>query len=138
MKGLARSHRTLGILIHVTLSTSSSLRAEDAGRTQSVSFTTGWFGCNRRQDEAFETRLEYRVGRARRPLRGVAVARLTDDSKLFVGAGVGYQIDLARRWAVTPVFVPEYYRKGSGKDLGYSLEFRSQIELGYTLPEGPA
>jgi len=73
------------------------------------------------------------VGRARRPLRGVAVAALTDDSTLFVGAGVGYQIDLGRRWAVTPVFVPGYYRKGNGKDLGYSLEFRSQIELGYTL-----
>jgi lipid A 3-O-deacylase len=55
-----------------------------------------------------------------------------------LSAGVGYQIDLGRRWAVTPVFVPGYYRKGNGKDLGYSLEFRSQIELGYTLPEGPA
>ena len=136
MKRLATSHRTLGILILVTLSTSSSVRAADEGRTRSLSFATGWFDCNRRQDEAFETRLEYRVGRARRPLRGVAVATLTDDSSLFVGAGVGYQIDLGRRWAVTPVFVPGYYRKGNGKDLGYALEFRSQIELGYTLAGG--
>ena len=120
----------------VTLSTSSSVRAADEGRTRSLSFATGWFDCNRRQDEAFETRLEYRVGGARRPLRGVAVATLTDDSSLFVGAGVGYQIGLGRRWAVTPVFVPGYYRKGNGKDLGYSLEFRSQIELGYTLAGG--
>jgi lipid A 3-O-deacylase len=112
------------------------LRAEDEGPTQSLSFATGWFDCNRKQDEAFETRLEYRVGRARRPLRGVAVATLTDDSSLFVGAGVGYEIGLGRRWAVTPVFVPGYYRKGNGKDLGYSLEFRSQIELGYTLAGG--
>jgi hypothetical protein len=76
------------------------------------------------------------MGRASRPLRGVAVATLTDESTVFVGAGVGYQIDLGRRWAVTPVFVPGYYRKGNGKDLGYSLEFRSQIELGYTLAAG--
>ena len=32
--------------------------------------------------------------------------------------------------------MPGYYRKGNGKDLGYSLEFRSQIELGYTLAGG--
>ena len=76
------------------------------------------------------------MGSARRPLRGVAVATLTDDSSLFVGAGIGYQIGLGRRWAVTPVFVPGYYRKGNGKELGYSLEFRSQIELGYTLAGG--
>ena len=136
MKRHATSHRTLGILILVILSTSSSLRAEDAGRRQSLSFATGWFDCNRRQDPSFETRFEYRVGGARRSLRGVAVATLTDDSSLFVGAGVGYQIDLGRRWAVTPVFVPGYYRKGNGKDLGYSLEFRSQIELGYRLAGG--
>jgi hypothetical protein len=135
MKRLATLRRTLGILIIVTVSTSSSLRAEDWGRTRSLTFATGWFDCNRRQDEAFETRLEYRVG-ARRPFRGVAVATLTDDSSLFVGAGIGYQIGLGRRWAVTPVFVPGYYRKGNGKDLGYSLEFRSQIELGYTLAGG--
>ena len=60
MKRLATSHRSLGILMLVTLSTSSAVRAEDAGRTQSLSFATGWFDCNRRQDEAFETRLEYR------------------------------------------------------------------------------
>ena len=29
-----------------------------------------------------------------------------------------------------------YYRKGNGKDLGHSLEFRSQIKLGYTLAGG--
>jgi hypothetical protein len=136
MKRLLTSRRALGILVLVTLSTSSSVHAADEGWTRSLSFATGWFDCNRRQDEAFETRLEYRVGRARRPLRGVAVAALTDDSTLFVGAGVGYQIDLGRRWAVTPVFVPGYYRKGNGKDLGYSLEFRSQVELGYTLAGG--
>ena len=136
MKRLATSRCALGILILVTVSTSSSLRAEDGGRTRSVSFATGWFDFNRQRDEAFETRLEYRVGLARRPLRGVAVATLTDDSSLFVGAGVGYQIDLGRRWAVTPSFVPGYYRKGNGKDLGYPLEFRSQIELGYNLAGG--
>ncbi len=133
MKRLATSHRTLGILILVTLSTSSSVRAEDEGRRRSLSFATGWFDCNRRQDESLETRLEYRVGSARRPFRGVAVATLTDDSSLFMGAGVGYQIDLGRRWALTPSFVPGYYRKGGGKELGYALEFRSQIELGYRL-----
>jgi hypothetical protein len=135
MRRLARSRRTLGILTVLTLSASGSVGAADESMARSLSFATGWFDCNRKQDEALETRLEYRVS-PRGPFRGVAVATLTDDSALFVGAGVGYQIDLGRRWALTPVFVPGYYRKGNGKDLGYSLEFRSQIELGYTLAGG--
>jgi hypothetical protein len=135
MKRLTTTRCALGILV-VVAATSSSLRAEDGGRAGSLSFATGWFDFNRRQDPAFQTCVEYRVGRMKRPLRGVAVAMLTDDSSLFVGAGAGYRIGLGRGWAVTPTFVPGYYRKGSGKDLGYSLEFRSQFEVGYTLRGG--
>jgi hypothetical protein len=33
-------------------------------------------------------------------------------------------------------FAPGYYRAGGGKDLGYPLEFRSGIELGWRFHEG--
>ena len=32
---------------------------------------------------------------------------------------------------MTPSFIPGVYCKGSGKDLGYPLEFRSSLELAY-------
>jgi hypothetical protein len=60
MKRLLTPRRALGLLVLVTVSTSSSLRANDAGRMQSLSFAAGWFDFNRQRDEAFETRLEYR------------------------------------------------------------------------------
>jgi lipid A 3-O-deacylase len=61
---------------------------------------------------------------------------MTRDSAVFLGAGVGYDVTLGRRWVVTPTFAPGYYRKGNGKDLGYPLEFRSQLELGYQFGSG--
>jgi hypothetical protein len=63
MKRLLTPRRALGLLVLVTVSTSSSLRAKDAGRMQSLSFAAGWFDFNRQRDEAFETRLEYRWDR---------------------------------------------------------------------------
>jgi hypothetical protein len=35
-----------------------------------------------------------------------------------------------------PTFAPGYYRQGNGKDLGYPLEFRSQLELGFRFAPG--
>lgn len=84
-----------------------------------------------------EARVEYRVRRVTRPLWGIAAGTMTGDSTLFVGVGLGYELPLGRHWTLTPTFAPGYYRKGHGKDLGFPLEFRSQIELGYEFQGGP-
>ena len=36
-----------------------------------------------------------------------------------------------------PTFVPGVYRQADGRDLGYPLEFRSQLEVGHRLRAGP-
>jgi lipid A 3-O-deacylase len=136
MSCLTPARRILGLLVFVIVSTGEPVCAADAERIRTLAFGTGWFDFNRQRDEALEARIEYRVGRPRFPLRAIATATFTGDSSVFVGAGIAYQVDLGRRWTVTPAFVPGYYRRGNGKDLGFPLEFRSQLEIGYGLPRG--
>ncbi len=36
---------------------------------------------------------------------------------------------------ITPSFAPGYYNYGSGKDLGYPLEFKSEIQMSLNLSD---
>ena len=45
---------------------------------------------------------------------------------LYTGAQVEYQIGAL---TITPSFAPGYYNYGSGKDLGYPLEFKSEVQI---------
>mgnify|MGYP000291741570 FL=1 len=40
-------------------------------------------------------------------------------------------VNLSSNWNITPSFATGYYDRGSSKDLGHNIEFRSQIELSY-------
>ena len=42
---------------------------------------------------------------------------------------------LGRRIVTTLSFAPGYYHKGASKNLGYDLEFRSQLEISYRLDD---
>jgi hypothetical protein len=111
--------------------------AAAADREADASFVvgTGWFDANRRRDQAAELRLEYRSPSLVSGLRAVAATLATSDGSLFVGTGLAYEVRLGG-WDVTPTFVPGVYRRGQGRDLGYPLEFRSQLELGRRLSGG--
>ena len=58
---------------------------------------------------------------------------LTEESSGYLYAGVGYPFQLAQRWVLTPSVSAGYYHQGAGKDLGYDLEFYSQLQLNYEL-----
>ena len=34
---------------------------------------------------------------------------------------------------ISPSFTPGYYDKGSGKDLGSALEFKSEVKVGFDI-----
>lgn len=50
---------------------------------------------------------------------------------LYAGIGVGVDLHFGRHFICTPSFSPGYYYKGSSRDLGYPLEFRSALELSH-------
>ena len=47
---------------------------------------------------------------------------------IYTGAQAEYNIGFL---SITPSFAPGYYNYGDGKDLGYPLEFKSEVQLSY-------
>ncbi len=60
------------------------------------------------------------------PMAGLAV---NTDGAVYAYAGISLDIFLGNRFVVRPSFAPGFYGRGSSKDLGSVLEFRSGIEL---------
>ena len=49
---------------------------------------------------------------------------------LYTGAQAEYDLGLIK---ITPSFAPGYYNYGDGKDLGSTLEFKSEVQLSFDL-----
>ena len=114
------------------LNAAAPVRADDP---DFLSVAGGYFDWNRQKAEAAEFRLEYRSDYKLwifKPLGGVMA---TSDGAFYGFAGIGVDVFLGKRFVVTPSFAPGYYAKGGGYDLGYPLEFRSQIEFAYRFDD---
>jgi len=96
-----------------------------------LSIGGGWYDVNDDHD-AFDLRIEYRSGYKIfgivKPWVGVET---TSDIAAFGVAGILADIYFGRRIVLTPCFGVGLYADGDGKDLGSTVEFRSQLELGY-------
>ena len=53
-----------------------------------------------------------------------------DSVYLYTGVEAEYNLGLLK---ISPSFAPGYYEKGSGKDLGDVLEFKSEIKFGFDV-----
>ena len=96
-----------------------------------LSVGAGYFDWNRQKNEAAEFRLEYRDDHKLWIFRPLAGLMGTSDGSVYGFAGIGVDVFFGSRFVVTPSFAPGYYHQGNGLDLGYGLEFRSQIEFAY-------
>ena len=59
---------------------------------------------------------------------------LTDNSAFYFYTGVQAEYELGFL-TITPSFAPGYYNEGDGKDLGYPLEFKSEIQISFDLSD---
>ncbi|HWM92327.1 MAG TPA: acyloxyacyl hydrolase [Thermoanaerobaculia bacterium] len=111
------------------------------GDPEAVSASTGAFEVRKRLDE-YEVGWELRFAPRRFRLLPswapdvipVAGAMASSRSILYTYAGFRMDIPLWERWVVSPGLGTGLYYRGYGKNLGGALEFRSQIELAYRLP----
>ena len=103
-----------------------------------LSFSTGQFDINDTKDSV-EYRIEYLSGNVSKlssdslslkPFYGVMMNG--DDGKYFY-TGLRKDIKSSKNIYFTPSFAVGYYDQGKSKELGYDLEFRSQLELSYQL-----
>ena len=62
----------------------------------------------------------------------VTGAFVTGKDSLYFYTGVEGQYNLGPM-NIAPSFTPGYYEKGSGKDLGSALEFKSEVKIGFDI-----
>ncbi|MCG8691182.1 MAG: acyloxyacyl hydrolase [Minwuiales bacterium] len=111
----------------------SSARAEDPAL---ITFSGGYFDVVRQEETAVEAHVQYRGGERIdifRPFAGLAV---TSDGATNIFAGLLIDIYLGDRVVLTPSLSPSLYLEGGGKDLGFPLIWRPQIELAYRFDDG--
>ena len=96
-----------------------------------ISLGAGWYDFNLSDDEAVDFRLEYRHGEDFLYLKPWAGVEVTTDGSVWGGVGVLVDISFFDAVVLTGSFAPGLYEDGGGKDLGHTIEFRSQVELGY-------
>jgi len=64
------------------------------------------------------------------PITG-AMITADNASYFYTGVQTEYSVGMLN---ITPSFAPGYYNQGDGKDLGHSLEFKSEVQLSFELP----
>jgi hypothetical protein len=127
--------RLLSIIIF--LISINSLAIADTDKNY-LSTSIGQFDINDTKDSA-EYRIEYLKGSisklspgnlSLKPFYGAMING--DDGKYFY-SGLRKDIVLSNKTYLTPSFAIGYYDQGKSKDLGYDLEFRSQLEISFKL-----
>ena len=59
---------------------------------------------------------------------------LTENNAYYLYTGAQAEYDLGM-FTITPSFAPGYYSSGDGKDLGHSLEFKSEVQMSLNLSD---
>lgn len=89
------------------------------------------------EDEAADFRVEYRHGDpVLWEIKPFAGAHVTTDGAVYGLGGFYGDFNLSPEWTLTPSLAAGLYSDGGGKDLGHTIEFRSQLELGYNFQNG--
>jgi len=100
-----------------------------------LSFALGYYDIND-DKEAADFRLEYRFGRPLildfKPWLG---AEITTDGALYGAGGILYDWEFMENFYLVPSLGVGFYSDGGGKDLGHTIEFRTQIEFQYELED---
>jgi len=94
-----------------------------------LAFGAGVYNVFDGTQKSLDLRFEYRWGWSHWGLRPWAGVEVTGDGAIFGVAGLLADIDIGSRWIVTPGAGAGLYDDGDGKDLGGTIELRTQIEL---------
>ncbi len=117
----------MGLLIGLT----STARAGDP---DFLTLSAGGFDVNDNETSA-EFRIEYRSMRKYLFLKPMIGLMGNSEGGVYGYGGVNLDIYLGRQWVVMPNFAIGGYRRGSSKDLGSVIEFRSGLEIAYRFDD---
>ena len=58
---------------------------------------------------------------------------VTENSAAYVYTGIEWNYTMGDKIKFTPSFAPGIYHEGDGKDLGHALEFKTEVQLSYSI-----
>lgn len=115
-----------------SLLASSSL-ATAAENVEHFSVGAGAFNLFDNDDVSTQFSGEYRGEYLWEGLRPVVGVSVNTDGGVYGYGGANYDVNLGENWVLTPNFMVGAYHRGDSRDLGHTLEFRSGLELDYSL-----
>lgn len=130
---------SLYLLALAALLSPVSAAADPASSGQDyLSLAVGYYNAFDGEDNAADFRAEYRpdydVWNGVKPWVG---GEMTSDASVWVGGGFLYDWEFSPQWILTPSLGAGYYAQGdSDLDLGFPIEFRSQLEVSYEFDTG--
>ena len=89
--------------------------------------SSGLFGLQHQNEDLFRNSFLGKLS----PITG---GFLTEKSAFYLYSGVQAEYKLGFL-TITPSFAPGYYNYGDGKDLGYPLEFKSEVQMSFDLSD---
>ena len=116
-----------------------SVSLVSTARSEGFTFSVGKFDHNDNKTDAGMFQLDYDFDKTLfgspigdfKPVVGFLV---TDDNAKYGYAGVRLDYKLANNLVlISPSFTPGVYGKGDGKDLGHSVEFKTQVRAALNL-----
>ena len=132
---MGRGAKTVWFAAVVVLATTLAAPPADADDPSFLSLGVGWYDFDD-DDQALDLRAEFRSSYkflgVVKPWLGV---QITSDIASYAVGGILIDMFFGRRVVVTPSFGVGAYSDGDGKDLGNTVEFRSQIEAGYRFDD---
>ena len=127
------------VLLITSCLTSFNSIADDSSNETELNFFTGLFdfsddkqkaglfGLEHQNEDLFNKSIFGKIS----PITG---GFLTENNAFYLYTGVQAEYELGFL-KITPSFAPGYYNYGNGKDLGYPLEFKSEIQVTLNLTE---
>ena len=132
---------TLGILVVLValFSVNFISMAEENSKETEVNFYTGLFDFSDNKQKAGLFGLQHRNEELFREsflgkLSPITGGFLTENNAFYLYSVVQAEYELGFL-TITPSFAPGYYNYGSGKDLGYPLEFKTEIQVSFDLSD---
>jgi hypothetical protein len=98
-----------------------------------LAFSIALFDFIQNSHAAIEGRAELRFYKASIPVKPLSGIMANSDGALFLYVGFLYDFQVSSFLYVTPSFSPGLYYKSGSKELGFTLNFRSQLEISLKL-----
>jgi hypothetical protein len=94
-----------------------------------LAFSVALFDFIQNSQTAIEGRAEFRIYKVSIPVKPLSGIMANSDGGLFFYVGLLYDIPVSSYLYITPSFSPGFYYKSNSKELGFTLNFRSQLEI---------